>query len=106
MNWNDLQKYWDWAGHIVESLFMAALVAMLTRIFFSWRLSWVVGLAFAAGHFHGREKRLRNVGPHEATSSGGILFLALVLGWSNGFLALCNYLFRPNFHRCKNFSGP
>lgn len=48
-----------------------------------------------------RKKRLRNVGPHEATSSGGILFLALVLGWSNGFLALCNYLFRPNFHRCK-----
>lgn len=106
MNWNDLQKYWDWAGHIVESLFMAALVAMLTRIFSLGVYRGSSVSLLLPGIFTAEKKRLRNVGPHEATSSGGILFLALVLGWSNGFLALCNYLFRPNFHRCKNFSGP
>ncbi|AQS63453.1 hypothetical protein AGRHK599_LOCUS4877 [Rhizobium rhizogenes] len=64
MNWNYLQQHWDWAGHIVEALFMAAIVAMIVRIFLSWRISWIVGLAFAAGHFHGREKRDYEVSVH------------------------------------------
>ncbi len=36
---------------------MAAIVAVLFRLLVSWRMAWIIGLAFAAGHFHGREKR-------------------------------------------------
>ena len=36
---------------------MAAIVAVLFRLLVSWRVAWIIGLAFAAGHFHGREKR-------------------------------------------------
>lgn len=36
---------------------MAAIVAVLFKPFLDWRVCYVIGLAFAAGHFHGREKR-------------------------------------------------
>lgn len=36
---------------------MAAIVAVLFRFFVTWRIAGMIGLAFAAGHFHGREKR-------------------------------------------------
>ncbi len=36
---------------------MAAIVAVLFRLLVSWRNAWIIGLAFATGHFHGREKR-------------------------------------------------
>ncbi|HCV71195.1 MAG TPA: hypothetical protein DHE23_06315 [Agrobacterium sp.] len=52
-----MQDHWDWAGHILEAVIMAAIVAVLLRLLVSWRMAWIIGLAFAAGHFHGREKR-------------------------------------------------
>ena len=36
---------------------MAAIVAALARFLMKWRDAVIVGLAFASGHFHGREKR-------------------------------------------------
>jgi hypothetical protein len=50
-----LKKH-DWLGHIVEALVMAAIVAAL---FFPFEgaSALSLGLLFAAGHFHGREKR-------------------------------------------------
>lgn len=64
INWNFLQEHWDWAGHIVEAGIIAALVAVLFRIMLAWKISLIVGLAFAAGHFHGREKRDYEVSVH------------------------------------------
>ena len=40
----------DWLGHIVEAAIMAAIIALVF-----WNP--VAGIFFAAGHFHGREKR-------------------------------------------------
>lgn len=57
MDWNYIQAHWDWAGHILEALVMAAIVALLMRIVVKSQLALIVGFAFAAGHFHGREKR-------------------------------------------------
>lgn len=57
IDWNYIQEHWDWAGHIVEAIVMAAIVAIILRPFMVWRSAAAVGLAFAAGHFHGREKR-------------------------------------------------
>ena len=36
---------------------MSAAVASLSKSFLQWRSALLVGVAFAAGHFHGREKR-------------------------------------------------
>lgn len=57
IDWTYIQDHWDWAGHILEAVIMAAIVAVLFRLLVSWRIAWIIGLAFAAGHFHGREKR-------------------------------------------------
>lgn len=57
IDWNYIQENWDWAGHIVEAGVMATVVAVLFRTVLNWNISWIIGLAFAAGHFHGREKR-------------------------------------------------
>lgn len=48
----------DWLGHIVEALVMAAIVACASLSFIQpYSSSAICGLFFAAGHFHGREKR-------------------------------------------------
>lgn len=64
IDWTYIQENWDWAGHILEAVIMAAVVACLFRPFSSWRTSWPLGLAFAAGHFHGREKRDHEISVH------------------------------------------
>jgi hypothetical protein len=57
IDWDYIQQNWDWAGHIVEGLVMAGVVTLLARVTQSWRVAAYIGLAFAIGHFHGREKR-------------------------------------------------
>ncbi|MDX3925482.1 MAG: hypothetical protein QHC90_06690 [Shinella sp.] len=57
IDWNYIQANWDWAGHILEGLIMAGVVMLLARLLMPWRMAAVAGLAFAIGHFHGREKR-------------------------------------------------
>ncbi|WP_421611709.1 hypothetical protein [Agrobacterium tumefaciens] len=57
IDWTYIQDHWDWAGHILEAVIMAGIVAVLFRLLVSWRIAWIIGLTFAAGHFHGREKR-------------------------------------------------
>lgn len=50
----------DWLGHIAEAVVMAGIVFFIAYASsgFSWHLtSLLVGGAWAAGHFHGREKR-------------------------------------------------
>lgn len=48
----------DWLGHIVEAICIAAFVGMVSMLLLpSWQLAASCGLYFAAGHFHGREKR-------------------------------------------------
>lgn len=42
IDWNYIQQHWDWAGHILEALVMAAVVAILFRAVLNWRLSWIV----------------------------------------------------------------
>lgn len=46
----------DWLGHIVEAVVMTLVV---TALFYYWEgaSALSLGLLFAAGHFHGREKR-------------------------------------------------
>jgi len=36
---------------------MAGVVAIIFRLLLTWRIALIAGLAFAAGHYHGREKR-------------------------------------------------
>ncbi|MFN3845212.1 MAG: hypothetical protein ACK4RZ_05225 [Paracoccaceae bacterium] len=57
IDWSNIQTHWDWAGHVLEAAVMSAAVTLLIRIFLPWRSALLVGVAFAAGHFHGREKR-------------------------------------------------
>lgn len=82
INWGFIQERFDWLGHIVEyiciALVVAAITAGLTALLplvfgpavpFTWGFYALLGSAFAAGHFHGREKRdcevrLRMVPPH------------------------------------------
>lgn len=52
-----LQRH-DWLGHVVEAIFMAVVVAVLAALVVqAFVVAVVGGLFFAAGHFHGREKR-------------------------------------------------
>lgn len=54
-----LQKH-DWLGHIVEAIVISAVAAGIAYVSSGFRYyltSLLVGGAFAAGHFHGREKR-------------------------------------------------
>lgn len=64
MNWSYIQENYDWLGHMVESLVMAVIVALISRTLYRWRDGLVIGLAFAMGHFHGREKRDYEVSVH------------------------------------------
>ncbi|KXG86831.1 hypothetical protein [Agrobacterium bohemicum] len=64
IDWALIQRDWDWAGHMLEAIIMAAIVSLLARSFVKWRDAVIVGLAFAAGHFHGREKRDYEVSVH------------------------------------------
>ena len=64
IDWALIQRDWDWAGHMLEAIIMAAVVASLARIILKSRDAVLVGLAFAAGHFHGREKRDYEVSVH------------------------------------------
>jgi hypothetical protein len=57
IDWGFIQTHYDWLGHIVEGLVMAGVVAVIARLFARWPVALLIGLAFAAGHFHGREKR-------------------------------------------------
>lgn len=57
IDWVYVQKYGDWAGHMIEAVIMAGIVAVLLRAILPWRWSTIAALAFSAGHFHGREKR-------------------------------------------------
>ncbi|MFK0273630.1 hypothetical protein ACIQUG_08140 [Ensifer sp. NPDC090286] len=57
IDWDYIQKHWDWLGHIVEALVMAVIVAVLFMVAFPSKTAFLLGLAFSAGHFHGREKR-------------------------------------------------
>lgn len=64
IDWDIIQRDWDWAGHMLEAVIMALAVTVLARIILNWRDSGLVGLAFAIGHFHGREKRDYEVSVH------------------------------------------
>ena len=64
MDWSFIQQNYDWLGHMVEGLAMAGVVAAIARPLYCWRDSLVIGLAFAIGHFHGREKRDYEVSVH------------------------------------------
>lgn len=53
--WGYIQRHFDWLGHVVEGVFIAAVVALLFMVIAPRRLALIIGLAFAIGHFHGRE---------------------------------------------------
>jgi len=57
VDWSTIQANWDWAGHMLEAVAMAVIVALLLRLVLRWQPAFLAGFAFAAGHFHGREKR-------------------------------------------------
>ena len=57
MDWSYIHQQWDWVGHMVEASVMAGTVALAAMALYERRVAILVGLAFAAGHFHGREKR-------------------------------------------------
>jgi MFS superfamily sulfate permease-like transporter len=64
IDWTYIQENYDWLGHMVEALVIALVVALISRVLYRWRISLVIGLAFAMGHFHGREKRDYEVSVH------------------------------------------
>lgn len=64
LNWQYIQDNFDWLGHIVEALCIAAVVTALGLVLFKRRIALIIGLAFASGHFHGREKRDFEVSVH------------------------------------------
>ena len=57
IDWHFLQANFDWLGHIVEAIVMAGIVGLAGMVFFERRVAVLIGLAFAGGHFYGREKR-------------------------------------------------
>jgi hypothetical protein len=64
VDWQYIQNNFDWLGHIVEALCIAAAVTVLGFAFFKRCTALIIGLAFASGHFHGREKRDFEVSVH------------------------------------------
>ncbi|MGV2104254.1 hypothetical protein [Rhizobium sp. 21-4511-3d] len=64
LDWSYIQANWDWAGHMVEAIAIAAVFGLIMRFVFRWRMALMLGLAFAAGHFHGREKRDFEISQH------------------------------------------
>lgn len=63
-DWGYIQEHFDWLGHIIEALVLAVVVALIGKPLYRWRDAAVIGLAFAIGHFHGREKRDYEVSVH------------------------------------------
>lgn len=63
-NWRYIQAHYDWLGHMAEGLVMAGLVMLLSLSFCRRRDAALIGLAFAIGHFHGREKRDYEISVH------------------------------------------
>lgn len=55
--WRYIHDHFNTAGHIAEALCIAAVVTALCFPIFKRRIASIIGIAFAAGHFHGREKR-------------------------------------------------
>ncbi len=66
IDWTYIQANFDWLGHIVEALCIAAVVGLFFCLVFERRIAVLMGIAFAAGHFHGREKRDYEVSVHMA----------------------------------------
>lgn len=64
MDWNAALIEYDWLGHIVEAIAIAAVVALICVKAVCMRDAVTIGLAFAVGHFHGREKRDYEVSVH------------------------------------------
>ncbi|MDW5313002.1 hypothetical protein [Rhizobium sp. PL01] len=64
IDWQYIQNNFDWLGHIAEALCIAAVVTALGLVFFKRRTALIIGLAFASGYFHGREKRDFEVSVH------------------------------------------
>ncbi|KQZ41862.1 MULTISPECIES: hypothetical protein [unclassified Ensifer] len=62
--WHYIHENFDWLGHIVEALCIAAVVAVPGMLFYSRRDAVIIALAFGAGHFHGREKRDYEISVH------------------------------------------
>ena len=56
-SWQYVHDIFDWLGHVVEALCIATVLTGLGLAFFKRRTALIIGLAFASGHFHGREKR-------------------------------------------------
>jgi hypothetical protein len=63
-DWQYIQNNFDWLGHIIEALCIAGVVTVLGLVLFKRRTALIIGLAFASGHFHGREKRDFEVSVH------------------------------------------
>lgn len=57
IDWTFIHTHLDWLGHILEAIVMAAIVGFAVMLLFERRVAILMGLAFASGHFHGREKR-------------------------------------------------
>ena len=57
IDWTYIQSHFDWLGHVAEALIIAGVVALAGMAIYERRVAVLIGLAFAAGHFHGREKR-------------------------------------------------
>ncbi len=64
IDWAYIQDNYDWLGHMVEGVVMAGIVTLIARPLYRWRIAAIIGLAFAMGHFHGREKRDYEVSVH------------------------------------------
>lgn len=63
-NWQFIQENFDWLGHIAEASCIAAVMTALGLAFFRRRDALLMALTFAAGHFHGREKRDYEISAH------------------------------------------
>ncbi|WP_426126344.1 hypothetical protein [Pararhizobium sp. PWRC1-1] len=63
-NWQYIQTNFDWLGHVAEALCIAVVVSVLGLALFKRRTAIIIGLSFASGHFHGREKRDFEVSVH------------------------------------------
>ncbi|ACP22423.1 hypothetical protein NGR_b09700 (plasmid) [Sinorhizobium fredii NGR234] len=57
ISWDYIHTHLDWLGHVVEGFGIAAVVAVLFLMIAPRAFAIILDLAFAAGHFHGREKR-------------------------------------------------
>ncbi len=63
-SWQFIHQNFDWLGHIIEGLCIAVVVSLLGLALFKRRDAVIMALSFAAGHFHGREKRDVEIATH------------------------------------------